>query len=360
MLLLSFERRGIANAQSGLHAALRFLNSLLASGTAVYQSLSDVRLKTERFPEGRLFPGGTVVCGAVSGAAGEPLFCDGVDDAEFAAREGAFRKLSAPGPTAFYAGLNSADFCSVPYRRVLESMGFEFTPLTDEDIREGRLDDFELLIVPGGPDAGESYYQGLGERGFDNIRNFVRGGGRYLGSCAGSYLPLTGDTGTPENRMWLNLVPALDKSGLDYWRTGAGFVRVSFRGGGPLTFGLDYGNGTTLDVIYWEGPVFSKLGEGVEVFARFESFIASGDRPPFWDLGSSGPAAELPGWYNALDAGRFEAHMSSQPAALRAKVGKGKAVLYSFHPEFGYPNCSFESDPVHLLIANAIYDLFLN
>jgi glutamine amidotransferase-like uncharacterized protein len=158
--------------------------------------------------------------------------------------------------------------------------------------------------------------------------------------------------------MWLNIVPAYDPEGLNYWRTGAGLVRVSLCGGGPLTFGIEYGIGSTFDVIYWEGPVFEVTDNEVKIFARYEEFIASGSTPPFWSLEYNETSVELTKWYNSLNIERFEKHLKSMPAAISTKYGKGRLVLYSFHPEFGYSNCEFENDPVHLLISNAIYELF--
>jgi hypothetical protein len=43
--------------------------------------------------------------------------------------------------------------------------------LSDKQIREGVLSEIELFIVPGGPDAGESYYA---KKGMDEITSFPK------------------------------------------------------------------------------------------------------------------------------------------------------------------------------------------
>ena len=68
--------------------------------------------------------------------------------------------------------------------------------LKDEDIRSGKLENYDALVVPGSPDAGECYYHGLGELGFEKIREFIRDRGHYLGVCGGAYLPLTSTSST--------------------------------------------------------------------------------------------------------------------------------------------------------------------
>jgi hypothetical protein len=100
----------------------------------------------------------------------------------------------------------------------------------------------------------------------EQIIEFVQGGGKYLGSCAGAYFPLTARPSSPETRMWLYLLPATDSTGLDYWRTGTGFVRIMLSADNhPTLNGLSYGNPSTLDVIYWD--VQNRVGLLVRISA---------------------------------------------------------------------------------------------
>jgi glutamine amidotransferase-like uncharacterized protein len=68
-------------------------------------------------------------------------------------------------------------------------------------IKQGILDDFKIIAVPGG--YAYNYYLDLGYSGANAIRDFVVGGGSYWGSCAGAFYALEefewseyGETGT--------------------------------------------------------------------------------------------------------------------------------------------------------------------
>jgi glutamine amidotransferase-like uncharacterized protein len=52
-------------------------------------------------------------------------------------------------------------------------------------IRQGALEEFHVVAVPGG--YAYNYYLDLGNVGANAIRDFVDGGGSYWGSCAGAY-----------------------------------------------------------------------------------------------------------------------------------------------------------------------------
>jgi len=272
---------------------------------------------------------------------------------------GGLVRLEYPGKIALYAGLNCAPFCSEPFPPLFDLLGLEFAEVTDDDIRDGALGNYRCLVVPGGPDAGESYYEGLGDRGFDAIRDFVRSGGRYIGVCAGAYLPLKQPPGVGRP-VSLDMVDGWDPSGLDYWRTGAGFVRLRFRDANhPLSYGLAAGTPSTLDMIYWEGPVF-ECGTGVKVIATFDSFLAGGMDKPSWDVTCNQKAADALNWYNPLTPARFETHMKGRPAIIEASCGEGTLLLFSPHPEFGTPGIAekWEDSMTFRFCVNAFHHLF--
>lgn len=58
----------------------------------------------------------------------------------------------------------------------------------ESDILNGVLCHCKVFFISGGDTF--AIAQGLGQRGADQIASFVRGGGVYMGSCAGAYLPL--------------------------------------------------------------------------------------------------------------------------------------------------------------------------
>src|SRR3954467_10807244 len=63
---------------------------------------------------------------------------------------------------------------------------FTFKRVTGEDIRNGVLKDFDVIVQGGGSGSGQA--KALEEKGRENIKQFVKDGGGYIGICAGSYL----------------------------------------------------------------------------------------------------------------------------------------------------------------------------
>lgn len=86
--------------------------------------------------------------------------------------------------TAVYAGKGGGDYyiCS----RLARSTGFKVTVVDGDDIAKGCLKDYDFLIMPGGSCKGEC--AGMGPEGCTNLVNFIRGGGKYYGVCAGAFL----------------------------------------------------------------------------------------------------------------------------------------------------------------------------
>jgi glutamine amidotransferase-like uncharacterized protein len=354
MQLLSLERLGQTNRQGSPVESFKWLHQLLKNDQTVYQTSTELEFYTDSFPEGHIYPPGTILIDA-DVSAPSPIF---IEQAELQPEQFQFIKLlHLPKRIGVYNGLNSAAFCYDPYKKFFDLYDLPFEELTDNQIRNGILAEIDLFVVPGGPDAGESYYAGLGKKGFQEITNYVENGGNYLGSCAGAYLPLTARPGAPESRMWLNLIGATDSTGLDYWRTGTGFVRIKLSAGShPSMYSLSYGVPSTLDVIYWEGPgIEITNNSNIKVLAVYDEFLASGSEKPNWSVAENQCALDSLEWNNPLSRSRFDTFLKEKAAAVEAVFGKGKLVLFSFHPEFGSPvTGSWEASPTHLLLLNTI------
>jgi hypothetical protein len=100
----------------------------------------------------------------------------------------------------------------------------------------------------------------------------------------------------------------------EYLQSGVGVVTVALRAG-PLALGC----APTMEVPYYHGPIYDTLGEGIGVAATFESLALSGR------LAIDNP----------LDRAQFEREMAGKPAILFASGKRGRAVLFSPHPEMG-------------------------
>ena len=72
---------------------------------------------------------------------------------------------------------------------ILDRMGFDHVHFVDEkDILSGGLEPLNVLLMSGGDTF--AIAEGLGAEGSNKLRSFVEGGGLYIGTCAGAYLPL--------------------------------------------------------------------------------------------------------------------------------------------------------------------------
>ena len=92
-------------------------------------------------------------------------------------------------PTIRVAAYDDAGV-SQSLQQVLDVLG-EYADVTCErikadGIRNGKLADYDVLIHPGG--SGSKQAGSLEEAGRDRVREFVDGGGGFVGICAGSYL----------------------------------------------------------------------------------------------------------------------------------------------------------------------------
>lgn len=187
-----------------------------------------------------------------------------------------------------------------------------------------------LLIAPGGWARGRT--QRLGEAGLSAIREFVAGGGAYLGFCGGAGLALSGPR------------PA-DSLGLCPWgRMGfAGRLQHLLSGDVRLDFEADAQNrrpalvppqaNGLLAQVWWPSQ-FAPLGDGddgVEVLARY-----AGLGPDFWvaDLALARlPEETLVDWENLYGLTVRPHFLTGRPAVITGTYGRGRYVLSYPHLE---------------------------
>ena len=72
-----------------------------------------------------------------------------------------------------------------------QSAGFRCTVLKPADIQAGALAEQDVAVFMGG--SGSTQGKALGDAGKAAVKEFVRGGGGYVGVCAGAYLALQGE-----------------------------------------------------------------------------------------------------------------------------------------------------------------------
>lgn len=182
--------------------------------------------------------------------------------------------------------------------------GFLAERISSSQIRGGHLERFDVLVMPGG--SGSRQAARLEEAGIREIREFVRGGGGYVGICAGAYLATNNydwSLGLINARVW-------DRA---HWARGDGQVSIRLTEAGESLLGLE----GEVPVHYNQGPLLVPDDDpelpGYEVLATFATEVAS----------------------KGAQAGA----MAGTHAIIRSRYGSGRVICFSPHPEVsGGPN----------------------
>jgi hypothetical protein len=197
------------------------------------------------------------------------------------------------GPGAFGGG-------PLALRRTLreEEERYSVRIIGPEEVRNGSLEQFDLVIFPGG--SGSRQAAGIGDEGQEAVRDYVRDGGGYIGICGGCYLAC-------ENFSWsLGILDAKTKS--SKWRRGKKMLELAFSESGREL--LEPANEVEL-VKYQNGPVMAPAESPTipdfVTFATFQTEVADNDTP--------------------------EGIQVDSPAILGGSFGRGRVVGISPHPE---------------------------
>ena len=165
-------------------------------------------------------------------------------------------------------------------------------------IEAGALDQFDVVIFPGG--SGSRQAHALGAKGRAKVRAMLDRGGGYVGICAGAYLAAEGFS-------WG--VKVLDaKTVSPKWRRGRAVLKIELTDAGRKLLGDRTG---PLDCKYNCGPVFKPAGSDAlpdyQALALFRTEVAD----------------------NGTPAGV----MTGSPAILAGRFGRGRVICISPHPE---------------------------
>jgi glutamine amidotransferase-like uncharacterized protein len=195
-------------------------------------------------------------------------------------KSGGARGGAVGKPVCVYAGDGAVLARDVEV--ALDKLGTPYREADEQSIREGRLKDCSLLIIPGGYTA--RYVDALGQEDFEQIREFVAEGGGYIGICAGAYI-------AARNVEVTSRPPGLGIIGIrNERRAGRGLRTIIItKPAHPVVRGSE----RKVDIWYQNGPMI-KTDEGVETLAIYEEGAA---------------------------------------AIVCANYGQGKVVVFSSHPE---------------------------
>jgi len=166
------------------------------------------------------------------------------------------------------------------------------------DLGDGVLQQFDVLLFPGGSGSGQA--KALGKYGRDQVRSFVRDGGGYVGICAGGYL-------AANNYDWS--LGILDANVIDrkHWARGRGTVSLRWAANARGLLGQPRKD----SVLYANGPIYARGNDTAlpdfEVLASYRSEVNRNGAP--------------------------KGVMLDTPAIVRGTFGKGRVVCSSPHPE---------------------------
>ena len=176
---------------------------------------------------------------------------------------------------------------------------FSVTKITAEEIRDGELKKYDVLIHPGG--SGSKQGRELGNNGREKVRKFVHDGGGFIGICAGAYLA------SADYDWSLHILDAkvLDRK---HWARGTGRVQLTMHDPARKILGDDRAQ---VEVYYGQGPLLAPADDSditdYTVLSDYKTEIAK----------NGAPRGVMPG----------------TTAIAAAPFGKGRVLCFSPHPE---------------------------
>lgn len=197
--------------------------------------------------------------------------------------------------------------------KALQAAGLPFDLVRAEDIRNGGLEGYPLLFVPGGWSSNKM--KALGEAGAEAIRDFVQSGGNYLGFCGGAGLATE------------------DGIGLLSIRRKPTKERVpSFSGRIKLTCGRHPVWNSVHEQVFhaWWPPQFDTPDKDIRVLAKYDRALPDSFSSDLntGDISASGRWTEMEQRYQInLDPAR----LINEPAVIEGIFGKGRVILSLVH-----------------------------
>ncbi|OGP98472.1 MAG: hypothetical protein A2026_14695, partial [Deltaproteobacteria bacterium RBG_19FT_COMBO_46_12] len=242
------------------------------------------------------------------------------------------RDLPLSSPTiGIYTG-SGASHSWLWFVELLDRMGFYHVHFVDErDVLANALEPLNVLLMSGGDTF--AIAEGLGAEGAAKLRSFIEGGGLYIGSCAGAYLPLR------SSMDFLNHFNFIDVKISNISRRLSELERYLFQKVGCSSYGCDF--------------VFHVVREDV-LLEMVNGFQADGKKEiiaPLYGGPSMLPSEDIEviATYKGftrktkflVDEAFAEKTLIGNIAVAKKSMGKGR--LYIFGPHFEhphYPSCN--------------------
>ena len=124
---------------------------------------------------------------------------------------------------------------------------------------------YRILFVCGG--KATKHAQSLRQECRDNMRTFVKGGGSYVGTCAGAFFASRGYDSLPYNQYYLGLWPGV----VGRTHLSSTNIGMSIENGSSLLNYYDYGGDNYVSNVYHNGGCFAAdMPLNTEPLARFD------------------------------------------------------------------------------------------
>lgn len=208
--------------------------------------------------------------------------------------------LSVRIKTGVYAGRGISGNGATEWFRIVErSPELELKIVDSAMIRAGGLDGLDLLVMPGG--SSPDIKRDLGTNGVARLREFIRNGGGYFGTCAGCCLMMDE---APDPSRGIGVMP--------FYRSGSKgrfLMPIELNKDGAEATGLKTG---LYSIQYSHGPILEPSTQLV-AGASFKVFGVNRT-----DSGKHGKGPEMYG----------------RAAIVGGTFGKGRVFVTSVHPEF--------------------------
>lgn len=247
------------------------------------------------------------------------------------------------------------------HARIFAELGFLVDFIEPQEIRQGRLEEFDMLIIPGGGGLGMiGQLKPLGDAGCQKVTEFVQQGGMYVGACAGSFdgaiAPDVFLADCPEQKHMQLANAAIWNQG-DAWlgleSPGVGVIEsLNTAPDHPLMFGMP----ERFAITHYNGPIFEPQNDtisGASDMIAFTSVAGSTENftpSEYFLRWSEFDADEAKG--NTLLSRAVDGGHSNIVGGYN---GLGRVVLFGSHAEFGYNLAMDKWDAPARMLANAAF-----
>ncbi len=210
---------------------------------------------------------------------------------------------------------------------ILDRMGFYNVHFVDEkDILSNGLEAMNVLLMSGGDTFAMA--EGLGKEGSDKLRSFIEGGGLYIGTCAGAYLPLK------SSMNFLNQFNFINVKISNISRRLSETERSLFQKYACSSYGCDF----VFHVV--REDVALKMMNGYQADGKREMIAPLFGGPSMLPSEDIEPIATYQGFTKKtkflVEEGLAERTLIGNIAVAKKSMGKGH--LYIFGPHFEHPD----------------------